>query len=178
VSSQRSQPKTHFELFGLEPVFDLPQAELDDRFRRYQAAVHPDRHAGGSDTQRRLALQFAANGNEAYRILSDATSRGAYLCELHGAPIDAERNTAMPADFLMQQMAWREAIDEVRGLDGDVAASGLGARLGAERDLTLARLKDLIDGERDFPQAAMQVRRLMFYDKLQSELRQVLRRQR
>ena len=172
-----AQPKTHFELFGLPPHFDLPQADLDDRFRRYQAAVHPDRFAGGSGAERRLALHLAANGNEAYRVLSNATSRAAYLCELHDAPIDAERNTAMPADFLMQQMAWREAIDDVRERVDREPALELAARLGAEKDQTLAQVRDLIDHRRDYAQAATLVRQLMFYDKLQSELRQVLRRQ-
>jgi molecular chaperone HscB len=171
-----ARPKTHFELFGLQPVFDLPQADLDDRFRRYQAAVHPDRYAGGSDAERRLALHLAANGNEAYRVLSDATSRAAYLCELNNAPIDAERNTAMPADFLMRQLEWREAIDEVREQQGREPALELAGRLKTERDETLSQVQDLIDHRQDFAQAAMLVRQLMFYDKLQSELRQVLRR--
>jgi len=172
-----AQPKTHFELFGMPPAFDLPQAELDDRFRRYQSAVHPDRYAGGSDAERRLALHLAANGNEAYRVLSEPTSRAAYLCELNGAPIDAERNTAMPAEFLMQQMAWREAIDEVRDPAAREAARELAARLAEERERTLEQVRDLIDLQRQHAQAAMLVRQLMFYDKLQSELRQVLRRQ-
>lgn len=172
-----AQPRTHFDLFGLPPSFDLPQPDLDDRFRRYQAAVHPDRYAGGSDAERRLALHLAANGNEAYRVLSDPTSRAAYLCEINDAPIDAERNTAMPAEFLMQQMEWREAIDEVREQADRQPALELAARLDAERRQTVARVRELIDEQRDFPEAATMVRQLMFYDKLHSELRQVLRRQ-
>jgi molecular chaperone HscB len=172
-----AQPRTHFELFGLQPAFDLPQADLDDRFRRYQAAVHPDRYAGGSDAERRLALHLAANGNEAYRVLSDPTSRAAYLCELNDAPIDAERNTAMPADFLVRQLEWREAIDEVREAADRAPMRELAARLEAERGQTLQQVRELIDERHDYPEAASLVRQLMFYDKLQSELRQVLRRQ-
>ena len=175
--AQPRTPRTHFELFGLQPVFDLPQADLADRFRRYQAAVHPDRYAAGSDAERRLALHLAANGNEAYRVLSDDTSRAAYLCEVNGAPIDAERNTAMPADFLARQMQWRESIDDVRGAGARELALELSGRLNAERDRALTQVSELIDRARDFAQAAMLVRQLMFYDKLQSELRQVLRRQ-
>jgi molecular chaperone HscB len=171
-----AHPRTHFDLFGLAPVFDLPGADLDDRFRRYQAAVHPDRYAGGSDAERRLALHLAANGNEAYRVLSDPTSRAAYLCEINGAPIDAERNTAMPTEFLMQQMEWREAIDEVRDQADRHPALALAARLDAERSQTVHRVRELIDELRDYPEAATRVRQLMFYDKLHSELRQVLRR--
>ena len=172
-----ARPRTHFELFGLPPVFDLPQADLDDRFRRYQAAVHPDRYAGGSDAERRLALHLAANGNEAYRVLSDSTSRAAYLCELNDAAIDAERNTTMPADFLMRQLEWREAIDEVRETADRQPVQELMARLEAERTQTLDRVRELIDVRHDYVEAAALVRQLMFYDKLQSELRQVLRRQ-
>ena len=124
-----------------------------------------------------MALHLAANGNEAYRVLSDPTSRAAYLCEINDAPIDAERNTAMPADFLMRQLEWREAIDEVREEAGREAALELAAQLDAERNLTLGQVRELIDDRQDFLQAATLVRQLMFYDKLQSELRQVLRRQ-
>lgn len=172
-----ARPRTHFELFGLQPVFDLPQADLDDRFRRFQAAVHPDRYAGGSDAERRLALHLAANGNEAYRVLSDPTSRAAYLCELNDAPIDAERNTSMPADFLMCQLEWREAIDGVREAADRQPVLELTARLEVERAQTLERVRELIDQRRDHAGAAALVRQLMFYDKLHSELRQVLRRQ-
>src|SRR5690606_14978697 len=126
---------------------------------------------------RLLALHLAANGNEAYRVLSDPTSRAAYLCEINDAPIDAERNTAMPAEFLTQQMEGREAIDEVREQADRQPAVELAARLDAERRQTVARVRELIDEQRDFPEAATMVRQLMFYDKLHSELRQVLRRQ-
>ena len=57
-------------------------------------------------------MQWAVRVNEAYQRLKDPLKRAAYLCELDGAPIDAENNTAMPADFLMQQMEWREALDD------------------------------------------------------------------
>jgi len=176
VSPSRSEPavQSHFERFGLPERFELDQAALDERFRRYQAAVHPDRHAGGSDAERRLALRLAADGNEAHRTLADPTRRAAYLCELHGAPIDAERNTAMPPGFLIRQMEWREAIDAVR--DQPAAATELAVRLAAERDRALTRLLGLLDVEHDYASAAQAVRQLMFFDKLQAELRLVFRR--
>jgi len=53
----------------------------------------------------------------------------------------------------------------------------LAARVDAERRRTLEQVRDSIDDRKDYVQAATLVRQLMFYDKLQSELRQVLRRQ-
>ena len=68
-------------------------------------------HAEGTASQR-VAMQWAVRVNEAYQRLKDPLRRAAYLCELRGAPIDAETNTAMPADFLLQQMQWREALED------------------------------------------------------------------
>ena len=137
--------------------------------------VHPDRHVAGSDHDRRLALQLAAQGNEAFRVLSDPCQRAGYLCERHGAPVDAERNTAMPAAFLVEQMSWREDIDEVRDMSDPAAGHRLQARLEAERGRIIGQIADLIDGQGDYPAAALQVRQLMFFDRLRSNLADVIR---
>ncbi len=116
-----------FALFGLPPRFLLDRAQVDARWRALQAEVHPDRFAAQGPAAQRVAMQWAVRVNEAYRRLKDPLARAAYLCEQRGAPIAAESNTAMPAAFLMQQMAWREALDdatsiaEVRTIDTDVA---------------------------------------------------------
>lgn len=164
-----------FSLLGLPERFAIDQADLDARLHRFQAVVHPDRHVTGSDHDRRLALQLAAQGNEAHRVLSDPCQRAAYLCELHGASVDAERNTAMPSAFLVQQMAWREDIDEVRDVGDPDAAHALQARLNAERNTLIGQLGELIDGQGDYAAAAMQVRQLMFFDRLRSTLADVIR---
>jgi molecular chaperone HscB len=102
----------HFALFGLEPRFTLDTEALSGAWRRLQALVHPDRYAGGGDAQARVAMQWSTLVNTAYRTLLDPLARAGYLCELRGVPIDAERNTAMPVDFLDEQMQWREELDE------------------------------------------------------------------
>lgn len=164
-----------FSLLGMPERFAIDQAELDARLHRFQAVVHPDRHVSGSDHERRLALQLAAQGNEAHRILSDPCQRAAYLCERHGALVDAERNTAMPPAFLVEQMAWREDIDEIRDMGDPTAAHALQARLEDERNRIIDLLGELIDGQGDYPAAAMQVRQLMFFDRLRSSLADVIR---
>ena len=105
----------HFTLFGLPARQALDRAELDARRRDLQARVHPDRFASEGAAAQRLAMQWAVRVNEAYACLKDPLARAAYLCEQRGVPVDAERNTAMPTAFLMQQMEWREALDEARG---------------------------------------------------------------
>jgi molecular chaperone HscB len=156
-----------FVLFGLPQRFALDRADLDDRWRRLQASVHPDRFAAEGAAARRAAMQWSVRVNEAYRRLREPLTRATYLCELRGAPIGAESNTAMPADFLMQQMAWREALDGARG-EAEVAA--LAAEVRDTEAALLDQLRHLLDVEDAPATAAQRVRALMFIARFKSEV--------
>jgi molecular chaperone HscB len=151
-----------FELFGLAEQFAQDAARIDARWKELQREAHPDRFAAQGQAAQRIAMQWSVRINEAYKRLKDPLRRAAYLCELRGAPVDAENNTAMPAEFLMEQMAWREELDEARGaedldrLDGELQR--------ARRD-TLQRIEQLLDQGNDARAAAQQVRALMFIER-------------
>ena len=161
-----------FTLFGLPPRFALDRAALDAQWRALQAQVHPDRFAGEGAASQRLAMQWAVRVNEAYQRLKDPLKRGAYLCELRGAAIQAENNTAMPAAFLMQQMAWREALDDAQ--DDAAAVQGLDDEVAADEQKRLAALGQTLDAEGDAAvhavAAAQQVRALMFVARFRADI--------
>ena len=156
-----------FELFGLPRRFALDRGELESRRRALQGEVHPDRFAGADATSKRAAMQSAVRVNEAYARLGDPLRRAAYLCELAGTPVRAEDNTAMPLEFLRQQMAWRESLDDA-GTREEVDA--VARELAAERRLAYARLAGALDGRRDFAAAAEQVRALMFIERFAADV--------
>lgn len=156
-----------FTLFGLQQRHALDRAELDVRRRELQAQVHPDRFASEGPAAQRLAMQWAVRVNEAYQRLKDPISRAAYLCELRGVPIDAENNTAMPGAFLMQQMAWREALGEAQG---EAAVQALDASVAAEERLLLQALTQTLDEQGDVTAAAAQVRALMFVARFRQDI--------
>ena len=151
-----------FELFGLPARFAQDRTAIDARWKELQREAHPDKFAAQGAAAQRVAMQWSVRINEAYQRLKDPLKRAAYLCELRGAPIEAENNTAMPADFLMEQMEWREALDEAQGED-DLAA--LDGKLGAARNETLDRIGQLLDVAGDAQAAARQVRALMFIER-------------
>jgi molecular chaperone HscB len=156
-----------FALFGLPQRFALDRGALDARWRALQGEVHPDRFAAEGALSQRLAMQWALRVNEAYRRLKDSVARGAYLCELRGVPIDAQRNTAMPAEFLQQQLAWREALDDAEGL---AAVERLDAEIAAqERDL-IGQLGRALDERDDAAAAAQLVRALMFVARFRADI--------
>jgi molecular chaperone HscB len=156
-----------FALFGLPQRHALDRAALDARRRELQSQVHPDRFASEGEAAQRIAMQWAVRVNEAYARLKDPLTRGAYLCELRGVPIAAERNTAMPAAFLMQQMQWREALDEARTL---AEVNALDAAVAADERTMLATLTQLLDAGSDTTAAAAQVRALMFVARFRQDL--------
>lgn len=156
-----------FELFGLPQRFAQDRAVVDERWKELQREAHPDRFAAQGAAAQRVALQWSVRINEAYQRLKDPLRRAAYLCELLGAPIEAENNTAMPPAFLVEQMEWREALDEA-GSEEDLEA--LSDRVLQRRREMLARIGQLLDLEGDAPAAAQQVRALMFIERFAQDV--------
>jgi len=160
-----------FILFGLPERFALDAALLDRRRRDLQSAAHPDRFAAQGAAAQRIAMQWSVRLNEAYQRLKDPLKRAAYLCERRGAPVDAERNTAMPREFLMQQMAWREALDEAAD---EPAVQSLADQVEQHEHALLAEVAQLIDARNDVAAAAAQVRALMFVARFRHDIDQRL----
>ena len=157
-----------FELFGLTPQFAQDRAAIDARWKDLQREVHPDKFAAQGAAAQRVAMQWSVRINEAYQRLKSPLKRAAYLCELHAAPVNAENNTAMPPEFLMQQMDWREALDEASSTEN---LDDLNLQVRQAVREKLSECERLIDQEQDYPQAAHQVRALMFIERFERDVR-------
>jgi molecular chaperone HscB len=160
-----------FELFDVPKFFKQNRAAIDNRWRALQAEVHPDRFVNQGAQTQRLAMQWAVRVNEAYQRLKNPLHRGAYLCELAGVPVQAESNTAMPSQFLIQQMAWREALAEAQGLPEVLA---LQDEVNMHRDRTLLEIEHLVDDFHDHVAAVEKVRALMFVERFAQDIDQRL----
>ena len=160
-----------FALFGLPERQQQERAEIDARWKSLQAQVHPDRFASEGAAAQRVAMQWAVRVNEAHKRLRDPLARAAYLCELRGAPIQANENTAMPASFLMEQMEWREALDEAVGV---AAIEALDVEVDQREKTLLSEVQQLLDDENDATTAAsaaaQKVRALMFVQRFRSDI--------
>ncbi|MEI8157117.1 MAG: Fe-S protein assembly co-chaperone HscB [Burkholderiales bacterium] len=156
-----------FELFGLTQQFAQDRAVLDARWKERQREAHPDKFAAQGDAAQRVAMQWSVRINEAYQRLKDPLKRAAYLCELAGSPINAHSNTAMPAAFLMQQMKWREELDEA---GSDESLNTLRENVDTAQRELLSECASLIDGKGDYAKAVQSVRSLMFIEKFGHDL--------
>ncbi len=162
--------QNHFELFGLAPAFALEAEALERSYRDIQSRIHPDRFAHAGDAERRASLQWTTRVNEAYRTLKDPVQRARHLLELRGVDVAFETNTAMPADFLVQQMALRESLEEAVETKDGASLDSLRKGLVEEKRRLEKQLGERIDANNDYAGAAGLVRKLMFLDKLDTEI--------
>ncbi len=160
----------YFTLFGLPRRFALDAAALEGAWHRMQAQVHPDRHAHLPEADRRRAMQWASRVNEGFRTLKDPLARAQYLLVLAGVDAGLETNTAMAPEFLIEQIEWREAVEEARTAGEVDALEQLHLKLSRHDREVRERLARELDLEHDYEAAAETVRRLMFSVRLRQDI--------
>jgi molecular chaperone HscB len=151
----------------LQPQFAQDRSVIDERWKQLQRQAHPDRFADQGPAAQRLAMQWSVRINEAHQRLKDPLRRAAYLCQLRGAAVDAHDNTAMPAQFLVQQIEWREALEEADDID---ALEALAEQTRAQSAQAFEQLAHSLDVQGDAGQAAGWVRSLMFMERFSQEV--------
>lgn len=162
--------QNYFELFGLKPAFNLDLATLEGNYRKIQSESHPDRFVTASGAEKLQSMQTATLANEAYQTLKSPANRAKYILELQGINAIAETNTAMPAGFLMQQMEWREALEDAKTEKNIKALENLLAEMRAEAKNLQLSLSDLLDTIKDYNAATEATRKLIFIDKVCADI--------
>ncbi|MEI8362810.1 MAG: Fe-S protein assembly co-chaperone HscB [Betaproteobacteria bacterium] len=170
----------YFELFGLSPKFNLELATLESNFRKIQSESHPDRFVTASPTEKLQSMQLATLANEAYQTLKNPANRAKYLLALQGIEAIAETNTAMPLDFLMQQMEWREALEDATSAKDISALENLLREMQQESKLLQTELGLLLDQDlllnknTDYTSATDATRKLIFIDKVYADINKAI----
>ena len=168
VVANHSASENYFHFFGLSPQFSLDLAQLDQAYLAIQKEVHPDRHTQGSDSEQRIAMQMATLANTAHQTLKHPIQRGLYLCKLNGVEANLETNTAMPTAFLLQQMAWRDSLEE--SAEDFAALDALAIEVDSSYKAALVELAEAMDRTHNYQRAAELLRGLLFIDKFATEL--------
>ena len=158
---------------GLPTQFEIDFILLDQHYRKLQSEVHPDRFVTASANERMQSMQVATQANEAYQTLKNTTTRARYLLQINGVETLEESNTAMPADFLMLQMEWREAIDDANSAK-DISA--LDALLLEIKQMAKALSESLSVqfAEKAYGKASESVRKLSFIDKISTDINRAI----
>jgi len=159
----------YFELLGLSRGFEVNPQDLEARWKDRASTVHPDRFAGASDAEKRVAMQWSARVNEAYRVLRDPLRRAQYLCELAGHQTENQPNSAMDMTFLVEQMQWREALADIQANQDRDALAALTSQIEQDRQARAGHTAQLI-AESRWQEVVKSLHEWMFVEKFLQEL--------
>ncbi|CDT42943.1 Co-chaperone protein hscB [Vibrio coralliirubri] len=160
----------HFELFGLPLQFQLDGSLLSSQFRDLQRQFHPDKFATASERDRLLAVQKAAQINDAYQVLKNPISRAEYLLVQHGEDIRGEQQTLQDPMFLMEQMELREELEDIAdSSDPEDALFAFEGKVSKMYKQQLSAIQQELDSEA-WLEAVDRVRKLKFIAKLKNEI--------
>ena len=163
----------YFELFQLPPAFDIDNETIEQTYRRLAASFHPDKFAAASSFEQKQAVMMAATLNDAYRTLISPIDRAAYLLKSQGMDADAPEHTGFAPEFLMQQMEWREALEDGRSAGNEAALLKLDKEIAAEQQNLFADLGRAFASQQA-EEAGQLVRQGRFLNKLRQEIKAAL----
>jgi molecular chaperone HscB len=165
--------RNYFQLFDMPTGFALDQVTLGRRYRQLQKELHPDRYAGASAHEQRLAVQYSSLINEAYATLRKPLPRALYLLELAGMSNEEIAREQLSGGFLIAQMELREKLETMEDLvDPESALDHLVTEIGAD----VAELQDQFSQAHvagDLSAAASACVKMQYLDKLLREAEQL-----
>ena len=161
-----------FTLLQLPEAFEIDLEKLDQNYQNIQKEIHPDRFAASDDETKLESIKKTAQANNAYQTLKSPIRRAEYLLLLEGIHIDDEKYTAVPQDFLMQQMEWREELESHK--QNKVALEKLAQDIQKSKHAMIKELPKLFENKSNLDEAAKITRELNFIEKIEQHINDAL----
>lgn len=168
----------YFTLFDLPVDYQIDTTVLAPRYQELQRQYHPDRFVTASEREQLDAVKQAATVNDAYQILKHPLKRAEYILSLQGIDIQNEQHTMRDTAFLMEQLELREELDaisnKIKTSHSEGEAQLLKFSTGIDK-MAKQRYEALIQtlAEQQWQDAADNVRKLKFLEKLQQHIEQI-----
>lgn len=162
-----------FALFELPVQFQVDFAGLSARYLALQKSLHPDNFSASSAQEQRLAVQKSAEINDALQILKNPILRAEAIIHFHtGEQQDVEQKSTRDMSFLMQQMEWRETLENIESTQNEAELADFSQNIRQEEKAILAELEMALDNQQ-WTEALAINDKLRFIKKLQVEIERV-----
>jgi len=103
-----------FAALGLPRAFAIDLRAAEKAHRELSRALHPDKYASSGASERREALNKAADVNEAWRIVRDPVRRAEALFLLAGVEVGETKEPKPDPELLMEVLEKREALADAK----------------------------------------------------------------
>ncbi|HDR1007358.1 TPA: Fe-S protein assembly co-chaperone HscB [Pasteurella multocida] len=162
-----------FNIFDLPVDFHVDQATLSARYLALQKSLHPDNFSRHSAQEQRLAMQRSAEVNDALQILKDPILRAETIIAIYtGEQQNIEENSIRDMAFLMQQMQWREQLENIEAQQDSDQLVAFSADIEQTQQALLSELADALSSQQ-WQQAKVINDKLRFIKKLLLEVERV-----
>ncbi len=161
-----------FTLLNLPEAFVVDLKKLDQHYQAIQKEIHPDRFASLNDEAKMESVKKTAQVNDAYQTLKSSVRRAEYLLHLYGFDINDEKYTAVPQDFLLQQMEWREELET--HTKNKEALEKLASVVAIKKKQKIDLLPTYFDKKNNLPEAIKITRELNFIEKIEQHISDAL----
>lgn len=162
-----------FALFDLPVAFQVDSALLNERYLALQKSLHPDNFSAASAQEQRLVMQKSAEINDALRILKDPITRADSIIGINtGETENPEEKSNNDIDFLMQQMEWRETLENIENRKDTDELTAFTQEIDQIRHAILSELSTALT-EQQWDIARAITDKLRFIKKLQAEIERV-----
>ena len=163
----------YFNLFQLEPSFNIDTEALEQTYRALAARFHPDKFASASAFEQKQAVMMSSTINDAYRTLKSPIDRATYLLKSQNIDADAPEHTSFSPEFLIQQMEWRETLMDAQMEQNHDAIRALDQEIQEVQSNLYQDLQQAFE-QQDYESAAQWVRHGRFLNKLRNEIASIL----
>ena len=102
----------YFDIFDIEPSFNVDQKLLKQRYFELSKQYHPDFNLHLSEEEQHEKMMQSSKINEALKVLVDDDLLMAYLLKEYGFHGE-ETKEVLPPEFLMEMMDLNEQVMEV-----------------------------------------------------------------
>ena len=162
-----------FAIFDLPVAFNVDQSLLSERYLVLQKSLHPDNFVTADAQEQRIAMQKSTEVNDALKTLKDPILRSEAIIALNtGEAQDLEQKSTQDVTFLMQQLEWREELENIEQSQDENALESFAKRVKKETKEMLTALEALLN-EQQWSTAAQFGDKLRFLKKLADEISQV-----
>lgn len=123
---------------GLPVDFAVDVTDLNDKFKKLQWQLHPDKFAMATEEEKGQSADASTAINRAYTTLKSPLARGMYMLELLGHPVTEDTQVA-DIEFLGWLMEMNEDIEDAEGVPdrlSELAEEVQGLIADAEAEIT------------------------------------------
>lgn len=166
----------YFELFNLPVQLPVDATLLTAHYQQLQRQYHPDNFAVANDNDKVTMVQKSATINDGYCTLKNPIKAAEYFLSLQGFDVATEQDIIHNTDFLMEQFALRERLDDIESQDNFVLLDDFLAEVVARRHDVYNELLQFIT-KQDWVTALSQIYKIRYLTKLIEQIEKLQEKQ-